>query len=292
MRIEEALERFTTQLEADGRSPHTIAQYRRHVRLFAHWARDVRPRCARVEMLDHEAVARFLASDLATGRAGGGVKKATSTNCLRSSLRTFLAYCFRAGYIAQDPGRLIRRARCSPPPPRSISEADQRRLLAVLAKARGPEAERDHLLVHLMLRTGIRIGSAVALDREDVDLARGELRLRTAKGNAPDVVMLGKQIRQHLLRYVAKRDGGPLFTGRGGKRVSVRHVQRRLAQWLRSAGVTQPVSAHSLRHAFAMRVYAKSSDVLLVKAALLHRSIASTLVYARVDGERLRRGLA
>ena len=70
------------------------------------------------------------------------------------------------------------------------------------------------------------------------------------------------------------------------------HTNRRLAQWLRAAGVTRPASAHSLRHAFAMRVYAKTGDVLIVREALRHRSIASALSYARVDSERLRRVIA
>ena len=38
MMILEALERFLVQLEADGRSPHTVRQYRRHVVRFAQWA--------------------------------------------------------------------------------------------------------------------------------------------------------------------------------------------------------------------------------------------------------------
>ena len=42
MQITEALEKFLLQLEADGRSPHTVGQYRRHVRTLARWCRDVR----------------------------------------------------------------------------------------------------------------------------------------------------------------------------------------------------------------------------------------------------------
>jgi len=37
MRLLDALARFQTQLQADGRSPHTNAQYRRHVRRFGAW---------------------------------------------------------------------------------------------------------------------------------------------------------------------------------------------------------------------------------------------------------------
>ena len=41
MQIDEALGRFVRQLEADGRSPHTIRQYQRHVRSLARWTADV-----------------------------------------------------------------------------------------------------------------------------------------------------------------------------------------------------------------------------------------------------------
>src|SRR2546422_448595 len=128
MTIADALERFLVQLKADGRSPHTIGQYRRHVRLLAQWARDVGHGRKKIEKLGHEHVAAFLAHPVATGRHGGGQKLATSANCLRSSLKTFLCYCHRAGYIPHDPGRLIRRSMCSPPPPRALSTEEQKQL--------------------------------------------------------------------------------------------------------------------------------------------------------------------
>ena len=61
MTIDQALERFLTQLRADGRSRHTLGQYERHVRLLSAWARDVRHTGA-VGDLSHEDLARFLAS--------------------------------------------------------------------------------------------------------------------------------------------------------------------------------------------------------------------------------------
>ena len=73
--------------------------------------------------------------------------------------------------------------------------------------------------------------------------------------------------------------------------MSVRHAQRRFRGWLRRAGVQRPASPHSLRHRFAMDLYRRTGDVLLVKEALRHRSIASTMVYARADRARLRAAL-
>ena len=111
MHIEDALARFLVQLEADGRSPHTIGQYGRHIRLFARWAAGV-GHSGDVGALDHQAIARFLTAPQAKGRPDGGEKEAGSMNALRSSLKGFFGYLHRAGHIPDDPGRMIRRAIC------------------------------------------------------------------------------------------------------------------------------------------------------------------------------------
>ena len=59
MTIDDGLARFLVQLEADGRSPHTIKQYGRHIRLFAAWWREVGHSGA-IDRISHEDIARFL----------------------------------------------------------------------------------------------------------------------------------------------------------------------------------------------------------------------------------------
>ena len=191
---------------------------------------------------------------------------------------------------ASDPGRLIRRALTSPPPPKGLSPDEERRLLATLAAATGPEAERDHAMFALMLASGIRLGSAVALLVEDVDLARGELAIH-GKGDRRDRVLLGRKIQDHLRRFMGKRTSGPLFAGRGGQALTPRHVARRLRQWLKAAGVTRRASPHTLRHTFGLNAYRRTGDLLVVKELLCHRSVASTIIYVRADEGRLRRAL-
>ncbi len=276
MRIEEALEKFQVQLAGDGRSEHTRLQYERHVRLLARW---LAPR-DRIEEITHEDLARFLASPAARGRRGGGEQRATTVNALRSSMRGFFGYLAASGALERDPSRLIRRARCGASPPRTLSPQDQERLLTVL---RIVDGGRDYALFHLLLGAGLRIGSALALDVRDVDLERGEVHVRTTKGDRPAVVLLPREVRDHLRAYLAGRTERPLFPG-----VSTRHANRRLKFWLGKAGIQASASPHTLRHSFAMRVYAKTGDLLVTQAALGHASIASTCVYARADQQRLR----
>src|SRR5262245_45262369 len=150
MRITKALEQFVLQLEANGRSRHTIGQYRRHVAELVRWlAPEDDLRC-----VDNQTIARFLASPESRTRPDGRMRKTCVVNALRGSPKNFFGYCAAAGLIERDPSRLIRRARCGAPPPRTLSEDDQKRLLLVLGNANDPGGRRDHVLFATMLGTG------------------------------------------------------------------------------------------------------------------------------------------
>src|SRR5687767_14082738 len=169
MRLEDALALFVVQLQADGRSLHTISQYKRQVGLLSRWLA-AEGRSDDVDELSHEVLARFLiAPDVRTSQRGGA-KKSTSMKALRSSMRACVGYVHDAGWSAESPARLVRRARCANGPPKGLSDQDRERLLSTLAAAVGREARRDHLLFALMLATGIRLSAALALTNADVDL--------------------------------------------------------------------------------------------------------------------------
>jgi integrase len=138
----------------------------------------------------------------------------------------------------------------------------------------GKGEPRDELLVRLLLATGLRLSEALALEVEDVDLRRGEIRVRRAKGDRPRVAYVPAELGARLAAWVGGRDGR-LFA------VSARHAQRRIGAMAREAGVC--ASAHALRHSLAMRIYRKTGDIEVVRAALGHASIQTTTRYARCD---------
>ena len=131
MRLQFALARFLVQLRADGRSPHTLAQYARHVRRFAEWL-DVEHLPDDVAAIEPDQVASFIAAVEAERRRNGGPRRAGSLNALRSSLRGYFGYLERVGLIERGPARVLRMARVAPTPPRGMRPEDVSRLLAVL----------------------------------------------------------------------------------------------------------------------------------------------------------------
>lgn len=284
MDLQAALQAFLRQLAADGRSRHTIGQYRRHGGALAAWL--AARRVKRVAALTPDLLAQFFADDAAKTSCRGGPKKAVSVNSMRTSIRCLCAHLHESGLVATNPARLLRRARCAPPPPKALHPDEIGRLRQVLAKARGAEAERDRVLVELLLGAGIRIGSALALDVGDVDLDHGEVALRSTKGDRPTTAVVPAEVVKKLRRLLAARKDGPVFLA-AGRRLSTRHAQRRIARWFAAAGIVGRTT-HSLRHSFAAELLARTGDLRLVQAALNHASIASTTIYTAVDRARLR----
>jgi len=285
MQLQEALGQFQVQLAADGRSEHTRKQYARHGRAFATWLAE-RGHAPTLAHITPNIVAEFFGSDAAKMSARGGAKKATSANAQRTSLRCFFRWAHESGVVATNPARLLRRARCTPPPPRALHADESDRLLEVLSAAVGDEAQRDRVLVGVLLGTGIRLGSALGLDVGDVDLDHGELRIRSAKNDCPTTAVLPAKVAKTLRTFLGARTTGPVFMAHD-RRLSTRHAQRRLAGWFAKAGIAGR-SAHALRHSFATRLLAATGDLRLVQSALNHASIVSTTIYTCVDRAKLR----
>ena len=290
MHISDALARFETQLEADGRSIHTRRQVRRHGLALALWGAGERL-SGQVEHLTHEHLASFFTSSLANTRPDGTRKKATSMNAMRSSLRSLFRYLHEAGLLASNPTRLLKQAITTPPPPRALTEQEEERLLAVLDRANGVQEKRDAVLFRVLLGTGLRLSSALALDIEDVDLDEGVMTV-WMKRDRIEQVYVGSSVREELRVFIGDRKSGPLFASQSGRRISTRHAQRRFGALRERAGLPATVSPHSLRHTMATRLLERTQDITLVQAALGHCSIASTLIYARIDHRRLREALA
>ncbi|MFH0777233.1 MAG: tyrosine-type recombinase/integrase [Candidatus Eisenbacteria bacterium] len=283
MKLLTAIARFDTQLRADGRSQRTRQAYLRDLRKLRAWLGKDVP----VTAVTPDALARFLAG-------GNGRQSALTVNRAKTALRVFFRFLTDAGYLRDNPARLIRSTPTDRRVPGYLSSDEAKRLLGAIPKSDGLIARRDHAMFSLLLGTGIWLGSLVALNAGDVNRARRIVTI-TAKGERQDTVFLNPQLTRLLSHHIEAAgavDGTPLFCSRNGTRLGRRQVQLRLKYWVGAAGIAKPVSVHWLRHSFATRLYSQTGDLRLVQRALGHRHIATTEIYARVEDKALRRALA
>ena len=283
MKLSIAITHFDTQLRADGKSERTRQAYLRDLAKLQRWLK----RAVQAAAITPDTLACFLAD------GNGELRSALTINRTKTALRVFFRFLNDAGYLSQNPARLIRSTPTERRVPSYLSSDETRRLLDAIANSDSALARRDHAIFSLFLGTGIRLGSLVALNVGDVNLAGGTVTIK-AKGGREETVFLNARLCKLLARYikaVSATDGTPLFRSRNGGRLGPRQVQLRLKHWLKAAGITKPLSVHCLRHSFATKLYSLSGDLHLVQRALGHRSIATTEIYARVEDKALRKAL-
>jgi len=284
MKLSTAITRFDTQLSADGKSERTRQAYLRDLAKLLYWLKsDVQ-----VSIITPDTLARFLADGT------DEPKSPLTINRTKTALRVFFRFLTDAGYLSDNPARLIRSTPTDRRVPSYLSSDEAKRLLSTITNANTAVSTRDHAMFSLLLGTGIRLGSLVALNAGDVNLAEGTVTIK-AKGGREETVFLNARLCKLLARYikaVSATDGTPLFRSRNGRKLGPRQVQLRLKHWLEVAGITKPLSVHSLRRTFAARLYSKTGDLHLVQRALGHRHITTTEIYVKVEDKALRKALA
>jgi integrase/recombinase XerC len=279
------------RLEADGKSPHTLSCYGRDLGLLVAFAGDVEAAALTADLL-----ARFLLSAPVTTTHTGAPRGDASTGRIKACLRSFGRYVANVGATGRDPADWIKIKRHEREAPSFLSAAEVKALLKAVATRKGEAAERDLVMLRLLLGTGIRLAELVGLDLGDVRLDEKQLRIRRAKGGKAQVRFLNTELRSILRKYVQRRrkemaETDALFLSNRGSRISTRQVQERMGHWLAWAGLDGKITVHGLRHTFATLLYGRTKNLLLVARALGHARVTTTQVYAHIADTELEEAL-
>ncbi len=287
MRISEASQRFLIFLDANGRSPRTIDGYRRDLDMMLAHTGDID-----LVELTPDRLHAFLISDPVRRRLDGKARAPVTVNRIKAAVKSFGRYLAQTGLLPQDPSAAIEIRRAERQSPSALTEPERKRLLRELASRRGLTAQRDRMMLSLMLGAGLRLSELVRLDIADVDLETKHITIH-AKGGRTEARFLNSDLRRQLRKYLRARADMPthakaLFLSNRLSRISARQVQARFKQWLSWAGIDREgLTVHSLRHTFGTRLYRKTKDLILVGRAMGHRTIEATRVYVHEDADAL-----
>ncbi len=131
---------------------------------------------------------------------------------------------------------------------------------------------------------GLRVSEAVHLKPTAIDSQRMVIRVEQGKGQKDRYVMLSAKLLETLRScWRAVRPQEWLFPGdHPGRPITSSAVELACKLARRSAGITKPVTPHSLRHAFAVHLLESGTDVRTIQLLLGHRSLATTARYLRI----------
>jgi len=149
---------------------------------------------------------------------------------------------------------------------------------------------RYQALAMVMYGAGLRLREALALEVDDIDGARGVIRVRHGKGNKAREAKLSQSLYVWLRQYWDReRPLLPfLFASQGGKLPNDATLRKALLLAAKQARINKHVTPHVLRHSFATHLLEQGTDLRVVGALLGHASISSTARYARVTEKLVR----
>ena len=272
----------------EGLSKNTLAAYRRDLTLFAGWL--LAHQRALVDTTVVDINHYFAAKHSAT--------KATTANRRLTVFKRYFRWCLRERLIATDPTLQLMAARQAPRVPKTLTESQVEALLAApdVSMALGV---RDRTMLELMYASGLRVSELVTLKVFNVGLNENVLRV-IGKGNKERLVPFGEVAGLWLKRYLAqarpelladKQTDDLFVTSRG---VNAGSAMSRVMFWMivkkhaLGAGITVPLSPHTLRHAFATHLLNHGADLRAVQMLLGHADISTTTIYTHVARERLK----
>ncbi len=269
----------------DGLAKNSLAAYRRDLALFAAWlAGDAARDLAQARAID---VQGYMLARHAQG-------KATSANRRLAVFRRFYRWGLRERLTTEDPTLKLRPARQAMRVPRTLSEAQVDALLGAPA-VDTPLGMRDRAMLELMYASGLRVSELVELKLVNLSLADGVVRV-TGKGSKERLVPFGEEARRWLEDWLDAsradvlegRRSDALFVTVRGSGMTRQMFWNLVKKYAFAAGIHQPISPHTLRHAFATHLLNHGADLRAVQLLLGHADISTTTIYTHVARERLR----
>lgn len=240
-----------------------------------------------------------------------------------SAVRSFYRFLHRTDRVDGNPAARVRTPRLPRELPGYLTGAQAEELFEWVERHAeedgGLVALRNRALLELIYSSGLRLAEAQQLDRQDLDLSTGQVRV-LGKGDRERVVPVGEEAADSLRAYLEVRDREgpevsgdaapvpdapperedrdgratgvprvPLFVSVRGGRLSRRQMQRAVSELLEKVSDGVGLSTHSLRHSFATHLLDRGADLMAVKELLGHASLSTTRIYTHTSIEQLQR---
>ncbi len=176
--------------------------------------------------------------------------------------------------------------------PRALTRSQVAQLLRSFTSAL-PTPRRGYAIVRCALDLGLRSGEVARLELSDIDWRAGTVTLRRTKSHRQDILPLPSRTGQALAAYLRherpKSSEGSVFVRRRaphGQPLGVDAIRRVIRDAYRRIGLPHG-RTHALRHTLACQLLERGGSLKEVADVLRHRSLNTSLIYAKLDHRRL-----
>jgi len=272
MTLQNTIEEFLIDQQVRGNSSKTVLYYRRVLRFFADFSRDI----------PVEEIALPLCKRYYIHLTGQGLASTTVQTYVRG-LRAFLSWCFSEGYIAENIQARFKLPKAQRKTIDVLTDDEVKRLFACfnLHKLTGA---RDYAICALMLDSGLRLNEVVTLPRDGLHIAEGYC-IVNGKGNKQRMVPLGLQSKRALIRYMGRVPPCSIETPLFVKDTLIPLQQSTVKQLFRKLKIRANIPRlrpHLLRHSFATRYLEHGGDIYSLQQILGHTSLEMVKRYVHL----------
>jgi len=279
------LERNTSQL--------TIKNYDHYLKRFLEFASDIDPKDIDLNLIRKYRLYLSRYSDPKTQKS---LKRVTQ-NYFMIALRAFLRYLARIDITTLSPEK-VELGDVEPSPLKVLDESHLRQLLDAPDTTK-KEGIRDRAILETLFSTGLRVSELTSLNRDTINLHRGEFGI-LGKGGKERVVFISDSASHWLERYLSLRKDTfkPLFIRFQGKvdpydngeamRLTSRSIERVVEKYVKALGLSVKATPHTLRHNFATDLLINGADIRSVQEMLGHSNISTTQIYTHVTNAHLK----
>lgn len=293
MYISELIIDFIEHIEVErGRAQKTAENYHLYLQRLVEFAGDIE-----VEKITSELVRKWrLWLNRYENDAGDGLNTLTQSYHL-IALRSFLTYCSKRDFETLTPEKVelprVKRKQVS------FLDSEETERIIDAVDTNNAIGLRDKAILELLFSSGLRVSELCNLNRDHLNLNRGEFMVR-GKGQKDRPVYVSPEATEWLATYLKVRTDSakPLFIRYSGAkavetdgdslRLTPRSVQRMVSGYAKLAGITKKVSPHTLRHSFATDLLMNGADLRAVQSLLGHSNIATTQIYTHVTDQHLK----
>jgi integrase/recombinase XerD len=268
----------------EGLSKNTLAAYRRDLEGYDRW---LQGRGVALVASGESDLSGYFAYRHAQTRA-------TSANRRLAVFRRFFRWALRERRVSADPTLKLQSAKRPLRVPRTLTQPQVEALLAAPDVAT-PLGLRDRAMLELMYASGLRVSELVTLKVLNISQSEHVVRV-LGKGGKMRLVPFGEVASDWLARYLGETRGEilagqpteDLFVTARGAAMTRAMFWVLVKKYALAAGITAPLSPHTLRHAFATHLLNHGADLRAVQMLLGHADISTTTIYTHVARERLK----
>lgn len=321
------LQRFLASLQTERMlSEHTVTAYRNDLAQFMQFLKvhfEVEDESLiPLESIDALTIRLYLGELLEKGY------EARSIGRKLAAIKTFFKFLVSLKVLTSSPASTVATPKTSKRLPTFLSEAQTQKLFEETLCALDDstlDGARDKAVLELFYSAGIRLSELIGLNREDIDLEQGFVKV-LGKGKKQRIVPIGKSAISALRKYFevrrnfdtlhriknkehgekitenhSNRETAPettnptnathtaaAFITEKGVRVYPMLLQRLVKNLLSGVTEQKKKSPHVLRHTFATHMLNGGADLRSVSEMLGHENLSTTELYTHVTFERLK----